>query len=655
MANRQPSKAVKLFGTDAPSARGRGLRAGALSAVLENGALRYVSIGGVEVLRGIAFLVRDENWGTFAPRISGLRVRQGRAGFEVAYSARCADANRAIRYEASIVGRADGSLAFKATATPETDFLTNRTGFVVLHPLKGVARCPVVVEHVDGRTVRSSFPAIIDPVQPFRDIRALSHEALPGLWATCRMEGDTFEMEDHRNWTDASFKTYVRPLALPWPYVLPASASFDQSVTLTFKRPMPKPRATGATKRVVVELGRARRQAMPRIGIGASHDESMPASRIPSALEALGPQIFVGTIDARKGGLKTLARHYRRLAETMRAPITLEIVLPGKRDPVTELAPVVEAVKTSGLAPAAVFVTPAPHLKAVLPGSKGPWTPAYEDLYGAARKAFPGVPLGGGMYSFFTELNRNRPPSRLLDFVSHTTCPIVHAADDVSVMETLESLPYVIESTRSFMGPMAYRIGPSTIAARDNPYGAASAENPDNARVCLAAVDPRQRGLFGAAWTLGYVAACANGGVDAVSVAETTGRRGLIYRRTEDAQPYFDEVGQGLFPAYHVVAGLAAAAESKLVSATSNDPASVACLAHRVRGGTVVWLANLTSRNQDVKVTGLPAGATCRVLDERSFVAATRDERFFAGVGRSMPRSGRVVLGAYAVARIGPR
>ena len=29
------------------------------------------------------------------------------------------------------------------------------------------------------------------------------------------MSGDSFEMEDHRNWTDASFKTYVRPLALP--------------------------------------------------------------------------------------------------------------------------------------------------------------------------------------------------------------------------------------------------------------------------------------------------------------------------------------------------------------------------------------------------------------------------------------------------------
>ncbi|HSG88620.1 MAG TPA: hypothetical protein VLA56_05370, partial [Pseudomonadales bacterium] len=243
MTRRQLSRAVKLFGTDVPDTRGRTLRAGALSAVLDNGALRYIRINGVEVLRGIAFLVRDENWGTFAPAISGLRVRQGEDGFEVVYLARCADRGRAIRYEARIVGAADGSLAFTANATPETDFLTNRTGFVVLHPLKGVARCPVVVEHVDGRTVRSAFPAVVDPVQPFRDIRALSHEALPGLWATCRMEGDTFEMEDHRNWSDASFKTYVRPLALPWPYTLQRGIEFRQSVRLSFSGKLPRPKA----------------------------------------------------------------------------------------------------------------------------------------------------------------------------------------------------------------------------------------------------------------------------------------------------------------------------------------------------------------------------------------------------------------------------
>ena len=68
-----------------PDSKGRVLRAGPLSAVLDNGALRYIRLNDVEVLRAIAFLVRDENWGTFTPEITNLKVKQGKTGFTVTY------------------------------------------------------------------------------------------------------------------------------------------------------------------------------------------------------------------------------------------------------------------------------------------------------------------------------------------------------------------------------------------------------------------------------------------------------------------------------------------------------------------------------------------------------------------------------------------
>ena len=71
-----------------------------------------------------------------------------------------------------------------------------------------------------GKTFDTRFPDLIDPVQPMMNLRAIRHQFAPGAYVDCRMEGDTFEMEDQRNWTDASYKTYVRPLALPWPYTL---------------------------------------------------------------------------------------------------------------------------------------------------------------------------------------------------------------------------------------------------------------------------------------------------------------------------------------------------------------------------------------------------------------------------------------------------
>src|SRR5262249_16112072 len=160
-----------------------------------------------------------------------------------------------------------------------------------------------------------------------------------------------------------------------------------------------------------------------------------------------------------------------------------------------------------------------------------PKVPPLEDIYRAARAGFPGIPLGGGVFSYFTELNRKRPPAELLDFITHTTCPIVHAADDISLMETLESLPYIVAPTKAFIAGKPEGVGARAIPARDNPYGASTAPNPNNQRVCLAKMDPRQRGLFAAAWTLGYVAALARGGVEAISMGAPTGPAGMIHRK----------------------------------------------------------------------------------------------------------------------------
>jgi len=48
-------------------------------------------------------------------------------------------------------------------------------------------------------------------------VRAITHEVAPGVRAEVRLLGDVFETEDHRNWTDANFKTYGTPLRLLFP------------------------------------------------------------------------------------------------------------------------------------------------------------------------------------------------------------------------------------------------------------------------------------------------------------------------------------------------------------------------------------------------------------------------------------------------------
>src|SRR5687767_14867234 len=108
MALAKPKRDIKLFGTEQRDSKGRELKAGPVTAMLDNGALRYIKLGDVEVLRAIAFLVRDENWGTYTPHIGNQKIRQTPKGFSVTYDARCGEAGSALTYRAEINAAADG-------------------------------------------------------------------------------------------------------------------------------------------------------------------------------------------------------------------------------------------------------------------------------------------------------------------------------------------------------------------------------------------------------------------------------------------------------------------------------------------------------------------------------------------------------------------
>jgi hypothetical protein len=255
------------------------------------------------------------------------------------------------------------------------------------------------------------------------------------------------------------------------------------------------------------------------------------------------------------------------------------------------------------------------------------------------------------MATYFTELNRKRPPADLLDYVTNTTCPNVHAADDRSVMETLETLRYQIRSTRTFMGTLPYRIGPSQLGCRENPYGSATAPNPENRRVCLSRIDPRQRGLFNAAWTLGYVATFARGGIEAIALGAPTGPFGHIYRETDFAQPYFDATGGTLvYPAFHVLAGLTPLSGKPLVDAEVSDKRTIDALAVRDGSATVLWIANKTPERHDVTPPA-KAGGRITMIDAGNFERLTTTPDFLETAKRDLA-PGALSLDAYAVARI---
>jgi len=657
MASRKTSRSIILTGTEQLDVVGRILTAGPLSVELDGGNLRYLRLNGTEVMRAIAFLVRDENWGTYVPAISHLKIDQRSNGFSVSYEATCSRSGQSIHYAARIEGKPDGSLDFHATALPQTNFLTARTGFVVLHPLEGVVGHALKVEHVDGTTTESEFPELVNPDCPFRNIRSLSHEVQRGLWVHVKMEGDAYEMEDHRNWTDSSFKTYIRPLSKPWPYTLPKDEQIEQSVIFSFTGPLSHSNKKSVEQGNLVEVTRAVDKSVPLIGLGVPPEEVDVALTKTPLMRLLAPKFLSCFYDTRLNHGVDQLRKYRDIASQINAEVMLEIVVQSVDDYVNELMGVASLVRNAGLKLESVAVCPVGHLKAVLPGGIYPLAPELESLYRAARAAFQGIKLGGGMFSFFTELNRKRPPVHLLDFITNTTSPIVHAADDRSVMETLEALPWQIMTARQFSNDTPYRIGPSGIGARDNPHGVTYSDNHNNGRICLAKMDPRQRGLFAAAWTLAYVAELVRGGVDRISMAAPSGPLGVIYRPTDYGQPFYDDLpkakqSNAVYPAFHVLSSLNCASGSKLrpVKVASSDKA--AAFGWQNSEGRWLLIANLTAGQQNIALKGVGVKASLSILDASSFDEATSMPLSFRKRSDWLGSGTELVLDSYAIACI---
>ena len=324
----------------------------------------------------------------------------------------------------------------------------------MLHPILGVAGRPAGVETVDGDRRLGAFPDAIDPAQPFMDLRALTHAITSDLAVTCRMEGDAYEMEDQRNWLDASFKTYVRPLSKPWPYQLAAGEPLRQGVSLSVHTVPPPsfpawPR--GGTDLTDMPSGDAPTGVMPRLGFAIEPTDAEPTREASTLLSQAGASHVIASWSNDGDRPLSLLATLLQAAKETGAQVWLELMVKEIEDVRGELCSLAAAVAASGVRPETVLVSPVADLRSTPPSQPWPPAPPLDVLYAAAREAFPGVRLAGGMASTFTELNRKRPPLGNIDLATFSTASIVHAADDRSVMEGLEALPAIVRSARAFL------------------------------------------------------------------------------------------------------------------------------------------------------------------------------------------------------------
>ena len=620
---------VRYYGKEQPLPEQIPLRAGPLSLVYEAGCLRRIRLGEQEIMRRVYVAIRDQNWGTAPDELSNVEMEIGADAFHIRYdvSNRLHDVDFVWRGE--ITGEADGTIHFRMDGEARADFLRSRIGFCVLPPMT-CAGHQARITHVDGTEDASAFPQTIapqlvvdgkiKPVSPFEEMQSLAYEAAPGLWAILAFEGDIFEMEDQRNWTDASYKIYSTPLRLPFPVQVRRGDRVRQSITLRLEGQLPE--SSGADEAVPeVIIGAEARHALPALGLAMASHGNLLSERETARLKSL--RLAHLRLDLDLASPAFAQRFLQACAEAAALETALEVALFVDEESIGELDVLFDILRDA---------QPRIARWIVFDGGGKTSPPKLVSEAWAVLSAYDGrVPVGGGTNGFFTDLNRDRPDVSALDFVVYSLNPQVHAFDNDSLMETPATQAVTVHSAASLADGKPVVVSPVTLLPRRNPHAAghvpqlAPGELPPQ-------VDVRQMSLFGAVWTVGSLKYLAESDAASVTYFETTGWCGVM--ETEAGSPVperFPSTPGGVFPMYHVFADMADFADGQVLPAESTQPLRVDALAIHHGDGVRVLVANLRPQSQKAIVRGLPAQVAVSALDEESFEeAVTSPDQFRA-------------------------
>ena len=604
---------VIVFGTADPASQAKTVQLGKFSFEPDPEAIRALCWDGVEVIRAIAWPMRDSNWGSLAQITDAAALDQGCD--TVRFNVRFSVANGALRCELAMVADASGSLTAEMKMTAVEEFATNRAGFTVLHPIKGVVGQPLAVMHTDGTVESSRFPAAISPGQPAVDIAGLRYR-VDGVDLDMAFQGDVFEMEDQRNWSDASYKTYCRPLVYPFTYRIGAGETVRQAITVKVSGTSATASASACGARL--QLHPSDRK-FPRIGLAIEQGWLCSRDRYSLMRECGVRHMQLRTGSAHDPGFLSEAS---ALVRELGLELDAEIIIPQDAEAAGSLAAARDALAAAGLKPARVIALPEGYLDSHQPTGPWPEGPGPSAAAIAARTAFPDAQIGSGVLTNFTEFNRCRPAAELCDYVTHGSTPLVHAGDDRSVIQTIETLPQIFASAADIAAGKPYRLGLVSIGMRSNPYGAAVVDNPAQLRQTMAMYDPRQRGLFAAAWAVAVLGATEGQPVAALSLAAPGGPFGIISEPQPVPRPFFDETADALiYPLFHVVKAAAVLSGGSRFR-LSGLPANVHGFAAKAGGRIDVVIANLGSSAARFR---LPEGVTLTgILDETTFGRAVR-------------------------------
>jgi D-apionolactonase len=519
---------------------------------LVDGTLRDTSIAGHRALDSVYAAVRDPAWGTVPGTFDRYEVDTTADGFHVWFACRHASL---FAWRGRITG-SNGVITFEMAGRALKQFAANRIGFCLLHPIELAGR-PVVTRTRGGET-DGWFPDRISAHQPFRDLTGMRYAVADGVQIGIEMTGDVFETEDHRNWTDAGFKTYCTPLSRPYPVTYRPGDVVRQGIRLSTEVDAHAAEPLGCDP--LVEVSDEVIGAFPALGFGWSHPVHLPAL---DRLRALRPRHLHLQLPADTSPSATAPLLAAAARDAAALGSTLDVTVHDASEAVADLLAAHQAHLGR------VTVTDVEN-DTTTPGSCA-------QMRSQLHERGMAVAVGGGTTANFAELNRLEFTASEFDFLTYGISPQLHHSEDSLVMDTLLAQPDTVRDAAILGGGRPVLVRPVTLHRPGGPP------------------DVRQRSLFLASWTVGSLAGLSR--ADAVTFFDATGPAGL-----------FDDPDHP-FPVWMVFAAVAGLAGSPVYHVRT-PRRKVAALAV----GPKVLMANLRNTEQTVELVDRARSSTVRLF-----------------------------------------
>ncbi|MDX1284974.1 MAG: hypothetical protein R3182_08185, partial [Draconibacterium sp.] len=420
----------------------------------EKAAVRWIKSGSTEIVRMIYSAVRDHNWGTVEPKILDEEISKSENGFHVKTLVQYQQNNIHFQSEYQIIGHSKKlELVMKGKAL--STFQTCRVGFCVLHPINECASNECTILHPDGSNERAIFPEFISPHQPMMNIAGMEWQPSESISAKLKFEGDIFEMEDQRNWTDASYKTYCRPLDKSFPFEVKKGEKINQKIVLEVEGD--ECSIIEKDETIIFKIDKNRTFQIPELGVCNTNRYDVITSSEAEVLKDLPFSHLRAELRLSEKAWKlNLARI---VAESNQLDLPLFLVLYFSKNWENEWRDLVKAFQNIPVQVNHILIVGKNHL---------PDDEVLKNIRPKLKKLFPNAKIGNGVNAYFAELNRNRPKTELADFISFTISPQVHAFDNASLVENLEAQKHTVKSAKKYFPGKPIFVSPITLKQRFN-------------------------------------------------------------------------------------------------------------------------------------------------------------------------------------------